>query len=114
MVDCNVRLGIDNFGSALAPLNYLVRLPIDMLKLDPKLTAAATSTGRQVAVLESLIHLGRNLGVQVVGQGIETPAQLEALRRLGCEMGQGHLLAHALEPSWALRLAAENYGVIAP
>ncbi len=114
LVDCNVRVAVDNFGSGLAPLNHLVRLPIDVLKLDPKLTVAATSTGRQLAVLESLIHLGANLGVQVVAQGIETPEQLDALCRLGCELGQGHLLSHALDPSRAQILAAQGYGVIAP
>jgi len=114
MVDCNVRLAIDNFGSSLAPLNHLVRLPVDVVKLDPKLTAAATSTGREQAVLESLIHLGHRLGVQVVAQGIETPEQLDALCRLGCEFGQGYLLSHELEPARAQLLAGPGIRAIAP
>jgi Amt family ammonium transporter len=114
MVDCNVRIAIDNFGCGLAPLNHLVRLPIDVVKLDPKLTVAATSAGRQLAVLESLIRLGRSLGLQIVAQGIETPAQLTALCRLGCELGQGYLLSHALQPFRAQGLAAHGYWQIAP
>ncbi len=106
LVDCNVRVAVDNFGSGQAPLSHLMRLPIDVLKLDPKFTAAATSTGRQVAVLESLIHLGASLGVQVVAQGIETQEQLDALSRLGCELGQGYLLSHVLDPLQAGKLAA--------
>jgi EAL domain-containing protein (putative c-di-GMP-specific phosphodiesterase class I) len=105
MVDCNVRLAVDDFGSSLAPLNHLVRLPIDRVKLDPKLTLAATTTGRQQAILESLIRLGRTLGLQVVAQGIETPEQLKALYRMGCEFGQGPLLSVALEPADAFKLA---------
>jgi diguanylate cyclase (GGDEF)-like protein/PAS domain S-box-containing protein len=105
LVDCHVRVAVDDFGSSLAPLNHLVRLPIDMVKLDPKLTVAAAQVGRQQAVLESLIRLGRTLGLQVVAQGIETPEQLMALGRLGCASGQGSLLALALEPAWALKLA---------
>jgi len=105
LLECNVKLAVDNFGSALAPLNHLVRLPVDVLKLDPRLTAAATQTGRQVAVLESLIQLGRKLGVQVVAQGIETVEQVEALARMGCELGQGPLLSPALEPTAAQKLA---------
>ncbi len=105
LLECNVRLAVDDFGSALAPLNHLVRLPVDVLKLDPKLTAAATQTGRQVAVLESLIQLGLKLGVQVVAQGIETVEQAEALLRMGCELGQGPLLSPALEPTAAQKLA---------
>lgn len=105
LVDLQVRVAVDNFGSSLAPINHLVRLPIDMLKLDPKLTAAAAQMGRQQAVLESLIRLSRTLGIQTVAQGIETPEQLTALCRMGCPLGQGPLLALPLEPAWAQRLA---------
>ena len=104
MVDMNVRIAIDNFGSSLAPLNHLVRLPIEVVKLDPKLTQAATSTGRHLALVVSLMQLGHTLGVQMVAQGIETPQQLEALGRMGCEMGQGPLLSNALDPAHAQRL----------
>jgi diguanylate cyclase (GGDEF)-like protein/PAS domain S-box-containing protein len=105
LLECNVRLAVNDFGSGLAPLNHLVRLPVDVLKLDPRLTVAATSTGRQVAVLESLIQLGLKLGVQVVAQGIETAEQVEALLRMGCELGQGPLLSPALEATEAKKLA---------
>jgi diguanylate cyclase (GGDEF)-like protein/PAS domain S-box-containing protein len=109
IVDCSLRVAVDNFGSGLAPLNHLVQLPIDVLKLDPKLTLSATSTGRQVAVLESLIRLGAALGVQVVAQGIESSAQLEALRCMNCELGQGPLLSQALEPEQALECAKQGF-----
>ena len=114
MVDCGVRAAVDDFGSNLAPLNHLVRLPVDRVKLDAKLTAIATQAGRQWAVLESLIRLGRTLGVQVVAQGIETAEQLMALGRLGCPSGQGPLLSQALEPAWALQHAEVGYWSIAP
>ena len=114
LVDCNVRVAMDDFGSSLAPLNHLVRLPIDMVKLDFKLTAAATSTGRQQAMLESLLRLGRTLGVLVVAQGIETPEQLRALGRMGCELGQGPLLSPALDTGEALKLAEMGYLTTAP
>lgn len=114
MVDCNVRLAVDNFGSSLAPLNHLVRLPIDVIKMDPKLTVAATSIGRQQVVLESLIHLGNTLGMQVVAQGIETPEQLDALCRMGCQFGQGHLLSYELDAVQATQLAMQGYAAIAP
>jgi EAL domain-containing protein (putative c-di-GMP-specific phosphodiesterase class I) len=107
-------LAVDNFGSGLAPLNHLVRLPIDVLKLDPRLSLAATQTGRQVAVLESLIQLGLRLGVQVVAQGIESREQLDALLRLGCELGQGSLLSPALQPSLAQKLAEQGCWKLPP
>jgi diguanylate cyclase (GGDEF)-like protein/PAS domain S-box-containing protein len=105
LVDCGVRVAIDHFGSSLAPLNHLVRLPVDAIKLDAKLTVSATSTGRQRVLLESLIRLGREFGVQVMAQGIETAEQLEALCRMGCALGQGPLLSGPLDPEAALALA---------
>ncbi len=108
MVDCGVRIALDNFGSNLAPLNHLVRLPIDIVKLDPKLTIAATGAGRQFALVESLIHVCKSVGVQLLAQGIETHEQLRVWQALGCELGQGYLLAHALEPSRAQILAARS------
>jgi diguanylate cyclase (GGDEF)-like protein/PAS domain S-box-containing protein len=108
LVDCNVRVAVDNFGSGQASLGHLMRLPIDVLKLDPRFTAAAPLTGRRVAVLKSLIQLGADLGVQVVAQGIETQDQLEALCSLGCELGQGYLLSHPLDAVQATELATQG------
>ncbi len=105
MLDCGVHVALDDFGSSLGSLNHLVRLPFDMVKLDAKLTAGAASTGRHQVVLESLLRLGRALGVQVVAQGIETNEQLRALMRLGCDLGQGKLLSPTLEAAQALQLA---------
>ncbi len=93
LADWQMRVAIDDFGSSLAPLNYLVQLPVGMVKLAPRLTAAAVSAGRQTAVLESLIRLGNTLGVQIVAQGIETQEQLAALARMGCALGQGPLFS---------------------
>jgi diguanylate cyclase (GGDEF)-like protein/PAS domain S-box-containing protein len=114
LLGCNVRLAVDNFGSGLSPLNHLVRLPIDVLKLDPSLTQAATQAGRQVAVLESLIQLGLKLGVQVVAQGIESPEQLAALIGLSCELGQGPLLSPSLQPAQAQELAEQAIWKLPP
>lgn len=105
MADSNVRIAVDNFGASLASLNLLMRLPIGVVKMAPKLTMAALSEGRERVVLESLIRLGGTLGIKVVAQGIETVEQLDALCRMGCELGQGHLLSYALEPARALQLA---------
>ena len=105
MAECGVRIALDNFGARFAPLNHLAELPIDVVKIAPKLTARATPPGRPAAVLEFLIHLGHALGMQVVAQGIETTEQLEALCEMGCELGQGHLFSYAIEPAKATILA---------
>lgn len=109
MLDCGVHVALDDFGSSLGPLNHLVRLPFDMVKLDAKLTAGVTAPGRHQAVLESLLRLGRTLGVQVVAQAIETSEQLHTLMRLGCDLGQGRLLSPDLDAVQALQLASMGY-----
>jgi diguanylate cyclase (GGDEF)-like protein/PAS domain S-box-containing protein len=108
LVDCGLRVAVDNFGSSLAPLNHLLKMPIDVLKLDPRLTVAAASNARQATVLKSLIQLGNNLGVQVVAQSIETLEQLAALGSMGCALGQGRFLSEALDPMRAQALARQQ------
>jgi Amt family ammonium transporter len=114
LVDCNVRIALDDFGSDLAPMNHLVRLPIHVLKLAPRLTLISDSAGREFALLESVVQLGRNLGMQVATQGIQTSAQLDSLSRMGCELGQGSLFSTALEPEDAVIHSILGPSVSAP
>jgi diguanylate cyclase (GGDEF)-like protein/PAS domain S-box-containing protein len=114
VVDANVRVAMDAFGSSLAPLNHLLRLPLDMVKLDRKLTPTAASTGRHQAVLDALIRLGRSLGVHVVADGIESEAEISALLQMGCISGQGRLLSEPLPPEQALQLARTRAVARAP
>jgi len=114
MVECNVHVSVDGFGSNLAPLNQLVQLPIDVVKMDPKLTRAANSIGRQFALVKSLIQMCRAMEIQVVAQGIETPEQLDALCGLGCELGQGPLLSSAMEAQQAQSLLLQGHWPLLP
>ncbi|MGB8029805.1 MAG: EAL domain-containing protein [Terracidiphilus sp.] len=114
LADWQVRVAIDDFGGGLAPLNHLVHLPVGMVKLAPRLTAAALSSGRQLAVLESIIRLCNTLGLQIVAQGIETPQQLAVLSRMGCALGQGPLFSQPLDAERALALAEAGYWAVAP
>ena len=85
-----------------------------MVKLAPRLTTAALSSGRQLAVLEALIRLCNTLGLQIVAQGIETSQQLAALSRMGCALGQGPLLSASLDAERALALAEAGYWAVTP
>lgn len=114
MADLHIRIAVDDFGSSLAPLNHLVKLPIDVIKLDSSLTGAAIAGGKKAAILESLIHLGRSLGVQVVAQRVETVEELEALRKMGCELGQGGLMSVPVNAVRAQRLAGLGRWTIGP
>jgi EAL domain-containing protein (putative c-di-GMP-specific phosphodiesterase class I) len=113
LADWHVSAAVDDFGSSLAPLNYLVHLPVQMVKLAPRLTAAADSPGRQQVVLESLIRLANALGLPLVALGIETLDQLAALTRMGCTLGQGPLLSLPLDPVQAFEIAQTGHWALA-
>ncbi|HWE86414.1 MAG TPA: EAL domain-containing protein [Terracidiphilus sp.] len=108
VVECGARVALDNFGANLAPLNHLLHMPISLVKLDTKLTAGATGGVGQVALLESLVHLCRVVGMDVLAQGIETREQAMALHELGFELGQGYLLGGALDTVQAQQIVIRS------
>jgi EAL domain-containing protein (putative c-di-GMP-specific phosphodiesterase class I) len=91
-----VSLAIDDFGTGYSCLGYLGRLPVDVLKLDKSFVDRIAPGAPGAAVANTIIDLGRKLGLVTVAEGIERPEQLEQLRRRGCELGQGHLFARPL------------------
>ena len=93
--DLGVRLAIDDFGTGYSSLSYLERFPVDMLKIAKTFV---DGLGKQRATLvEAVIGLGEALGLRIVAEGIETAEQLDRLRGLRCEQGQGYLLARPLD-----------------
>jgi diguanylate cyclase (GGDEF)-like protein len=90
--DLGVQLSIDDFGTGYSSLAYLRELPVDELKIDRAFVARAELTSQDMALLCTIIELGHLLGLRVVAEGVETEAQLQALRGLGCRLGQGYHL----------------------
>jgi EAL domain-containing protein (putative c-di-GMP-specific phosphodiesterase class I) len=88
-----VRLCIDDFGTGYSSLSYLHELPIDSLKIDRSFIGAMQQDERKIKIVQSILLLGRGLGIEVVAEGVETEEQVQALRRLGCERGQGYYFA---------------------
>ncbi len=90
----DVRIAIDDFGSGYSSLNYLRQLPIDILKIDRAFIEDLTQESENAeAIVRSIIDLGRNLGLRVVAEGVETEAQLAILIALGCDEAQGFLFS---------------------
>jgi diguanylate cyclase (GGDEF)-like protein/PAS domain S-box-containing protein len=89
--DRGVRISIDDFGTGYSSLGYLRDLPVDELKIDRSFIATMGTRGEQ-GLVATIIQMGRDLSLDTVAEGIESPEQLEALRRLGCDLGQGYLL----------------------
>jgi diguanylate cyclase (GGDEF)-like protein len=89
-----VRIAIDDFGTGYSSLGYLQRFPIDLLKIDRSFVIGlATDNFREGTPARTVIALAHGLELALVAEGIETPAQLAELRRLGCTHGQGYLFS---------------------
>jgi len=103
-----VRVALDNFGSGLASINNLLRLPFKMLKLDRRLTSVLPARGSQAALIETIFGLGRSLEMRMQADGVETTAQLGALAKYGCELAQGYLFSAAVGAVEAEKMIAQG------
>ncbi|SCX52797.1 diguanylate cyclase (GGDEF) domain-containing protein [Klenkia marina] len=91
-----VHLALDDFGAGSSSLVQLTGTPVDVVKLDRGLLARVDKDRQARALCASVVGIGRDLGIDVVAVGIETPSQLTALRAMGCAYAQGFLLSRPL------------------
>ena len=92
-----VRIAIDDFGTGYSSLAYLRQFPVDALKIDRSFISGIASSPEAGALMHTLIQLGKALGLETLGEGIEEPAQLDKLKQEECDSGQGFLFARALD-----------------
>jgi diguanylate cyclase (GGDEF)-like protein/PAS domain S-box-containing protein len=92
----DLGLSIDDFGTGYSSLSYLHRFPTDHVKIDRSFVRQINGSGRDVGLVRTIIDLAHDLGMEVVGEGVETKAQAAMLKELGCESAQGFLFAHPL------------------
>ncbi len=100
LATAGVRLNVDDFGSGYSALRDLGRLPLAALKLDRDLVAGLVD-GLSADLIQATVALAHALGLRVVAEGVETPQQAEALRKLGCDAMQGFVVAAPLAPTEA-------------
>ncbi|MEO5964279.1 MAG: EAL domain-containing protein, partial [Candidatus Limnocylindrales bacterium] len=97
-----VKLVLDDFGTGYSSLAYLRRLPLDTITVDRSFVSGLGVDGRDAAVdapiVQAVISLAHGLGIDVVAEGIESASQLECLRDLACDRGQGYYFARPLPP----------------
>jgi diguanylate cyclase (GGDEF)-like protein len=87
-----VRIALDDFGAGYSSLGQLRTLPVDILKIDQRLVAEPESrTGTAAPLVDVVVRLGHRLGLEVLAEGIQTPAQRAAVEEAGCRLGQGSL-----------------------
>jgi diguanylate cyclase (GGDEF)-like protein len=102
-----VRLVLDDFGTGYSSLSYLKHLPLDTIKIDRSFVAGVEESADR-SIVEAVIALAHGLGIGVVAEGIETEAQADRLRELGCDLGQGFLFSRPVQPERTLALLADR------
>ena len=88
-----VKLSIDEFGTGHSSLGSLKRFPLDMLKVDRSFVSGLGTDTEDAAIVTAIINLAHSLGLQTVADGVETKEQVDELRALGCDVGQGFYFA---------------------
>jgi diguanylate cyclase (GGDEF)-like protein len=110
--EIGIRIAVDDFGTGYSSLSHLQRFPVDVLKIDKSfIDPLANSRPDNSALVIAILGLARSLDLEVIAEGIEHESQLHRLVDLGCEMGQGFLMAHPLDRDDARSLVSDYAGV---
>lgn len=104
----NLRFSIDDFGTGYSSLSYLHRFPVDTLKVDRSFVSRMEDSSENLAIVQTVIMLSHKLGMDVVAEGVEKVSQMEILRELECEYGQGYYFSKPLNSEAATALLAEQ------
>lgn len=103
-----IRVAIDDFGTGYSSLAYLRRYPVHMVKIDREFVAEIAASTQDQCIVQAMVDLARGLDYVVLAEGVETNAELEVLRRLGCQMVQGYLIGRPMPSEDALLLATSS------
>ena len=88
--ELGIPMSIDDFGTGYSSLSYLKKLPIDRIKIDQSFVRGIPGDKDDVAITKTIVSLGKNLGLNVIAEGVETEEQRDFLLSIGCEYGQGY------------------------
>ncbi len=98
-----IRLAVDDFGAGYTSLAYLAKLPLDQVKIDRSFVAGILDDDNDRAIVQAIVHLCKDLGLQVVAEGVETAATLDEVTSLGCDLMQGFHLSKPIPPDKLIR-----------
>ena len=96
--EMGVRIHIDDFGTGYSSLNYLKDFPVDTIKIDKSFIHSIDQNEKGFALVKTIFLMAKNLGMEVIAEGIETREQLDSIKSMACLYGQGFYLSHPLPP----------------
>ncbi|KAA3447383.1 hypothetical protein C7I87_27780 [Mesorhizobium sp. SARCC-RB16n] len=99
-----VRIAMDDFGTGFSSLSYLSRFPFDKIKLDRSFIIQPAGRREPEAIVEAMAGLGRNLGMTITAEGVETATQLAMVREKGCHEAQGYVFSAPISAEQALEM----------
>lgn len=105
-----IKVAIDDFGIGFSSLNYLQQLPLDRIKVDRAFVSAIAKPGGGL-IAETIIALGKRIGLSTIAEGVETPEQLAAIQKMGCDEVQGYLFAKPMPESELLVYLSKQLAV---
>ncbi len=108
------RIALDDFGTGYSSLYNIRKFALDCLKIDKSFIDGMGRERESAAIVQSIIHLGRALGLEVVAEGVETPAQVQALRIAGCSHLQGYHLSRPVDADESVEIARQRHVVAKP
>ena len=109
-----VQSYVDDFGTGYSSLSYLHRFPMSALKIDRSFVTNIGPAGENAAIVATIVTLAHNLGMSVIAEGVETAAQLELLRQMGCEYGQGFYFSRPVAAPIAEAMIARQASAARP
>jgi len=109
-----VAFALDDFGTGQSSLSYLHQLPFQRLKIDQSFIRRIQDGQEPEPLLVSILGMADGLGMSAIAEGVETPHQLELLRRLGCPEAQGFLFSPALPPLEFMEFCRQSNATLSP
>ena len=104
LADMGLELMIDDFGTGYSSLTYLKRLPVNIIKIDQSFVRDMLIDSNDLSIIEGVIGLAKAFHQQVIAEGVETLIHCERLIELGCDFGQGYIIARPMPsveiPKW--------------
>ena len=103
----DIKISIDDFGTGFSSFSYLLDMEIDFLKIDKSFVMSANKDIKAKAIVKSIIDIGINLGLKVIGEGVESNNEMDFLKEEGCHIGQGYFMSRPVPEPMLLEYAEQ-------